>query len=292
MSSAIRRLRAVGLVVATLLLLVSCGGTTFVYNRLNFLLPWYVDGYADLNGQQEIYFAELLGPFLEWHRRQELPGYLEIVVDIEKSLDRKLTADDIKGVFARMEAAWLRLEAKGLDRLLDLGAQLTDVQIARFMDELWKEQKEFEDKYLKRSDDEFYQDSYDYLVKNAKEYLGALNDEQRALLRVSSRRLMRSDVVWIADRADWLTELGELLKRQPGWQQKIKDAIARRRAYPSERYTEVYANNMGVIFELVAQLLDGRTERQDKHLRNRLQDMQDDLETLIAQGAATRVPAK
>ena len=83
-----------------------------------------------------------------------------------------------------------------------------------------------------------------------------------------------------------------MLKRQPGWQQKIKDAIARRRAYPSERYTEVYVNNMGVIFDLVAQLLNGRTERQDKHLRDRLQDMQKDLETLIAQGTATQVPVK
>ena len=42
------------LTLALLLLLGACSGTTFVYNRLDFLLPWYVDDYAELNGEQEL----------------------------------------------------------------------------------------------------------------------------------------------------------------------------------------------------------------------------------------------
>ena len=36
-------------------------------------------------------------------------------------------------------AAWLRLESKGLDQLLDLGEKLSDAQVTKFMDALWKE---------------------------------------------------------------------------------------------------------------------------------------------------------
>jgi hypothetical protein len=291
MHDTIRRLCRV-VILCGMLLLVACSGTTFVYNRLNFLLPWYVDDYANLNSQQEAYFAELLGPFLDWHRHQELPSYVAILAAIEQSLDRPQTAAGVAAVFAQLEAAWLRLEGTALDHLLDLGAQLSDEQVAKFMEVLWEEQKEFEDKYLKRTEDEFYEDSYDNLVDNAKEYLGALTDEQHALLRVSSRRLQRSDVVWISERAAWLTELGELLKRQPQWQQKIRDAVARRREHPSAKYAEVYAHNMGVIYELVAQLLNERSERQDRHLRDRLAAMRTDLETLIAEGKVSApVPA-
>jgi len=272
-------------------MLLACSGTTFVYNRLDFLLPWYVNNYAHLNSQQETYFDKLLAPFLDWHRHQELPSYVEIVTGIENSLDRPQTPAGVAAVFAQMQAAWLRLEVPALDRLLDLGAQLSDEQVAKFMDALWKEQKEFEKKYLKRTDQEFYDDSYDNLEDNAKDYLGALTDEQRALLRVSSRRLLRSDVVWLQERADWFTELGELLKRQPQWQQKIKDAVARREQHPSAQYAEVFAHNMDVMYQLVAELLNSRNAKQDKHLRDKLDALRNDLNTLIEQGKAPAAPS-
>lgn len=268
-----------------MLLLVACSSTTFVYNRLDFLLSWYVDDYADLNRQQEAYFAARLVPFLDWHRHQELPRYLVILDGIGQRLDQPLTTAGVAAVFEQFEAAWLRIETRGLDLLLDLGVRLSDAQVAAFMDALWKQQRELEKKYLERSDADFYEDSYDELADRARDYLGALTGAQRALLHVSSRRLLRSDRAWIKERADWLTELGELLRRQPLWQQDIRDAVARRREHPPEPTAAIYAANMGVIFEAVAQLLNERTARQDRHLRARLQELRADLQTLSAEGA-------
>jgi hypothetical protein len=271
------------------LLLGACSGTTFVYNRLDFLLPWYVDDYADLDGKQEVYLAELLAPFLAWHRKQELPAYVEIVTAIEGSLDQPQTPAGIAAVFARMEAAWLRLEGEALDWLLDLGAQLSDEQIAGFLEVLQEQQEEFEEKYLTRSDEEFYEDSYDNLVENANEYLGALSDEQRKLLRDTSRRLLRSDQAWLQERALWLDQLADLLKREPQWQQRVREAVAERRENPSPEYRRIYAHNMGVVYELIATLLNGRSARQDNFLRDKLQALRGDLETLIEQGSKQAV---
>ncbi|MEZ5570669.1 MAG: DUF6279 family lipoprotein [Halioglobus sp.] len=284
-----RRLLRVG-ILSIALSLVACSGTTFVYNRLDFLLPWYVDDYTELNDQQESYLAELIAPFLSWHRNQELPSYIEILTGIERSLEQPQTAAGIAAVFAQLEAAWLRLEGEALDWLLDLGAQLSDEQIAGFMNLMWEQQEEFKEEYLERSDEEFYDDSYDNLVDNAKEYLGALSDEQRTLLRVASRRLLRSDAAWLDERAQWLMQLGELLKRQPQWQQQVREAVAQRRQHPSPEYTRVYTHNMGVIYELVAQLLNSRSELQDEHLRDRLTELREDLTTLVAQGKASSPP--
>lgn len=274
------------LALGALLLLGACSGTTFVYNRLDFLLPWYVDDYTELNSQQEQYLADLLAPFLAWHRNQELPAYVEIVTGIESSLDRPQTPAGIAAVFAQMEAAWLRLEGQALDWLLDLGAQLTDEQIAGFLKVLGEQQTEYEEKYLKRTDEEFYEDSYDNLVDNAKEYLGALSDEQRKLLREASRRLLRSDQAWLHERSLWLKELAELLKREPQWQQRLRDAVARRREHPSPEYQRIYKHNMDVVYELIATLLNGRSAQQDRHLRDKLDALRRDLNTLIEEGKA------
>ncbi len=267
-----------------LLLLGACSSTTFVYNRLDFLLPWYVDDYVDLNQQQKQYLDGLLEPFLVWHRSRELPDYLKILEGVEDNLNRPQTPAMIAAVFGEFEAAWLRLEGESLDWLLDLGAQLSDEQIAELMEELQERQDDYEDKYLERTDEEFYQDSYDDSLDNAREYLGPLSDPQRELLYAFSRSLLRSDRAWLQARAQWLSELGVLLERKPGWQLRVRAAVAAQRESPSPEYKRVYDHNLKAIYAVVAQLLNGRSEQQDSHLRDRLSSLSEDLRSLMAEG--------
>lgn len=267
-----------------LVLLGACSGTTFVYNRLDFILPWYVDDYAQLNTQQDVYLDELLAPFLAWHRNQELPGYIKIIDGIEGRLDQSLTPADVADTFSEFEAAWLRLEGEALDWLLELGTQLSDEQIEGFLRVLWEQQEEYNEEFLERTDEEFYEDSYDHLVDNTKEYLGTLSSGQREQLREFSRRLLRSDQVWLQERAEWLTQLAVLLERRPGWQQRVKEAVVARRENLSPEYVRIYQHNMGVIFDAIAPLLNGRSERQDRHLREKLSDLREDFAALVAQG--------
>jgi hypothetical protein len=126
-----------------LLLLGACSGTTFVYNRLDFIVPWYVDDYAELDTRQDAYLDELLGPFLAWHRTQELPNYVAIVDGIQSRLGEPLTAQDVATIFAEFEAAYLRLEGEALDALLKLGGQLSDEQVEGFIALLWEQQAEY-----------------------------------------------------------------------------------------------------------------------------------------------------
>ena len=275
----------------SLLMLGACSGTTLLYNRLDFLVPWYVDDYAELNGEQETYLEELLTPFLAWHRAQELPSYVKILGDIEASLDEPETQAGVEAIFAEFERAWLRLEGEALDSLLDLGAQLSDTQLDGFLEVLWEQQDEYKEEYLERSDDEFYEDSYDNLKDNAKEYLGALSDKQRNVLRESSSKLLRSDEEWLRERADWFKQLEVILKRGPQWQQRVRAAVAARRDKFSPEYVRIYENNSAVIADAIARLLNLRTERQDRHVRSKLSDLREDFETLIAEGKAAGTPA-
>jgi hypothetical protein len=270
--------------VFCLLLLGACSGTTFLYNRLDFVLPWYVDDYAQLNSQQETYLDELISPFLVWHRNQELPAYIKIIGGIEGRLDQPLTPVDVADIFAEFEAAWLRLEGEALDWLLELGAQLSDEQIEGFLEVMSEQQEEYGEEYLERTDEEFYEDSYDNLVDNSKEYLGTLSKEQREQLGEFSGQLLRSDQAWLQERAEWMTQLAVLLERSPGWQQRVKEAVVARRENLSPEYLRIYQHNMNVIFEAIAQLLNGRSERQDRYFREKLSEVREDFETLIAQG--------
>jgi len=277
-------------VVTALLFISACSGTSIVYNRLDFLLPWYVDDYAELNQAQKAYLDELLAPFLTWHRNQELPNYVKVLEDIEDRLQRPQTPAEVAAVFAEFEQAWLRLESEALDWLLDLGARLSDEQIAGFLNELSERQQEYEEEYLARTDEEFYQDSYDNLLDSVQDYLGRLSEQQRDMLRNASRQLQRSDHAWLQGRADWLKQLAVLLQRQPGWQDKVRAQVAARSDNTPHEHRRIYEHNMGVIYEALAQLLNGRSDQQDRHLRNKLSELQEDVVTLIAQGNAPAQP--
>ena len=274
-------------VVIALFVVSACSSTTYVYNRLDFLLPWYMDDYVDLDAEQEAYLDELLVPFLAWHRAHELPVYLTALNRIEDSLNQPLTAEIVGTLFTEFELAWLRLQSEGLERLLDLGASLSDEQIAAFLEALWEQQREFEEEYLERDEEEFFEDNADNTRDTFQDYLGKLSDDQKQWVRDGSRRLLRSDQVWLKERAQWLTELGILLTREPGWQERVRVAVSAKNNTMTPEYQRIYEHNMDAIYQLAAQVLNARSERQSRHLRGKLADVREDLETLIAQGQNT-----
>ena len=83
------------LALIALLFLTGCSSTTFVYNRIDFLLPWYLASYVDFTSEQKQSLNERLIPFFKWHRTQELPKYVEIINSLEGLLDNEVKAEDI-----------------------------------------------------------------------------------------------------------------------------------------------------------------------------------------------------
>ncbi len=279
------RARGICLLLCLCLALAGCSRTAFVYNRLDFLLPWYIQGYADLNGEQEAYLDELLAPLLAWHRSRELPCYVLLLDDLEAALgEQTLSGEDIAARVTRLEEAWSRLETRGLDRLLALGSQLSDAQIEEFLAELDSRHEALEEEYLPRDDDEFFADSYDAMLDTAEDYMGRLQASQREALMTGSRKLKRVDALWLAERAVFLQRLEALLEsRKPGWQQGVRDLIASRAESVSAEYAKALDYNIDILQGLAAEVLNTRSERQDTHLRNRFAQLKNDFSKLAAQ---------
>jgi hypothetical protein len=270
--------------ILSLLLLGACSSTTFVYNRLDFLLPWYLGDYVDLDRSQKSYLDELLQPYLQWHRMEELPLYLELLDQIDESLNRTVEAQDIADLSLAFEEAWRRLEREGRKWVLDLGASLSDEQIAEFLQELENTQLEYEEKYLKRDEKTFRQDSYDSLSDSMQDYLGKLDATQKRVLKNTSDSMQRSDYAWLEERSLWLLKMEAILQREPGWQQRLSEAIDAREQNHSPAYRQVYEHNMMEIYIALAAVLNSRSEKQDRRLRKKLAGFREDLHTLIEQG--------
>ncbi len=272
-----------GLCILLALLLAGCSGTTFLYNRLDFLIPWYVGKSVHLQREQKHLLRAELDVFLDWHRAEELPTYLPWLARVEAALDAEITAKQLDAFGEEITGAWSRIEARALDWMITLGESLSDAQMAEFMASLREEQAEWEEELLERDAEEYSEDNYDELEDRLEDYLGRLSAEQKQELHAAAVKLQRADRIWLSERARWLDRLEHILQREPGWQTVLREAIAEQEAFNSDEYHAIIEHNAGVIYTAIAAVLNQRSERQDRRLRGKLDDLQEDIAELIAQ---------
>jgi len=262
------------------LLLVGCSTTNFVYNRIDFLLPWYLGSYVELTRDQKQYLDELLIPFFSWHRSEELPKYLEIINRTENSLEGEVKPENIATISLNVEESWFRLEREVLVWVLPLASDLTDEQIQSFLQVMQKKSTEYENKYLGRSDKDYRQDAYDRVRDNLQRFMGDLSQQQLSLVKTYSEDIYRIDGVWFQNRKALLTSLSSILERDSDWKERLT-RINQRDDTMSQIYRDTFAHNLDVIYHLLAEVFNTRSEKQDQRLREQLSKYRTDIETLI-----------
>jgi hypothetical protein len=258
-------------------LLSACSSTTFVYNRLDFLLPWYLERYVDLESDQSQRLDARLEPLLAWHRRDELPRYIELIVQVEATLDEPLSRERVAGLADDFEEAWYRLRDRGLEELLLMGASLSDRQIEEFLAKLQKKQEKYQRKYLDRDDVTYADDAFDNLRETLEDYLGRLDRAQRDRLLVAAGTLQRSDRLWLSERAAGIAMLTGELRREPGWQGRIRDALGGWEQQLDAGTVAIYEHNSMRVQEAIAEVVNTRSDRQNQRLRRRLAELREDL---------------
>jgi hypothetical protein len=263
--------------------LTACSNT-FVYNQLDWLIPWYVDDYVDLTRDQRQTLKSRVKALLDWHRSEELSSYIGILDRVEADLSQPVTGLQIEHWANLMLAAYERIEVKMLPVAFEMGAGLSDEQMAEFIDKLKDGQQELEEEYLERSDDEYIEEVREYFKENLGDFLGRLTQGQLDVIEVAATSLQRFDTAWLEERAQWIAKLSGLLQREPGWQDAVRRALEQRENNRTETYRGAYAHNAIIINDTIAEVLNLRTDKQDQRLKREIDALRRDFNHLIEQG--------
>ncbi len=70
---------SVWVALAALMTLSGCSTIKVVYNNSDDLIYWWLDGYADLQGEQKQFTRDTLVELQRWHRQQQLPEYVAML---------------------------------------------------------------------------------------------------------------------------------------------------------------------------------------------------------------------
>lgn len=198
-----------------------------------------------------------------------------------------MTIEEAVLISDAIDEAANRLQVKLVDLLLESAEGLTDGQIQDFLDELDRRQAEYAQDRLVRDDITYADDAADSLQRLAKRLIGRLNDEQKALIQSRTTELMRIDRLWHEDRSVWGAKLRTTLEsRLPGWQTEIRALGDTRSEARTPAYVVGIEHNGEVILGLLVEVINGRTERQDRRMRRFLDDLIADIDALTAVNVA------
>ena len=261
---------------------------TFTYNQLDWLIPWWVDSYMDITREQRRLLQDQLEPALKWHREEELARYDQWLAEIEAGIGTPVTQRQVRGWIEEVIAAAERIEESMLQVAVDFGATVSDGQMEEFIDNMWEKQREYEDEFLSRSDQEYVDDNADSLSEFSSKVAGKLTPEQRETLRQTARSMRRFDTAWLNERDLWLQSLERLLQRKPGWQQAVMESWTARQATRTVEYRSILDHNLATISAGFAGVLNGMDEKQQAHAFREIAKLRSKLAKLRNQGPPDR----
>ena len=245
------------------------------------MLPWYLESYVDLNQEQRKNLNELLEPFFEWHREEELPKYAEIIGDLELLLDEKIELSSIESITYDVEQAWFRIEDEMILWAIPMTRDLSQEQIDEFLQTMQTKTLQSEKKYLVRNLQTYQNDNYKRIRKNLRRFIGGMNKGQLDLINAASKEMIRVDGHWINNRKALIENLKLILKRDDGWELALTNITHRDDSF-SDNDRKTYSHNIKVNERLVVEILKSRTEKQDETLRTQLLRYKPDINHLIA----------
>lgn len=276
-------------VLFMVLLLGACSSTTFFYNRLDFIIGWYLSDYVEFNDTQQRIFDRQLDALLTWHRRDELPQYLQLLDDLTLALDAELADTQLRGMYGDIEAAVGRTQVRINAMALAMASELEPEQLLGFIDHLDETQLTREAELLGRDRVAYDDDISERLEDNLGDFLGRLNSDQRQRVREGVSQLTRLDEAWLAERAHWNRQLRQIFTaRAADWLMQLQTALAERSTEPSAQRRRHYARNRDITLAILRDVINQRTAKQDRRLRNRLDELREDIAGLTEAGSVVQ----
>ncbi len=276
------------LALAATLALVLGGCTAgFVYNRLDWVVSWYVNGVVSLDGPQERQLKDIVRRTLQWHRETQIPAYLDLLQQIERESAEPVTAQSLERHYQTttimMEDFLRRVvpEAAALLRTLSV-EQVAELQqnLEEQNEELWEEYggttPAIRQKRRNRS-----------AVRVMQRFTGRLAGSQRALIETHLAQMHDVSEQWLERRRHWQDRFVALLRDrppEPDFAVALLDMALNPNQFDTPDYRERVESNRAVIMVMLAELVNSLGERQRGRLQRKLRGYAEDLREIQAAG--------
>jgi hypothetical protein len=202
------------IVLLLALLLAGCSSFGIVYPRMDWVLGWRFDKYADLDAAQKTLRSQEIARFLQWHRSEELPVYARELRQIAAGLDHPVTLQQVEQEGRRVEQLWARVAVQARPGFCRVLRTLDDRQVGQVLERFDKEQREYAEKFVDPPVERRRRDEEKRVAKSIKRWTGSLNARQESAIREWIERPDDLTTFWQQQREAWRGRLAQALQRR------------------------------------------------------------------------------
>jgi DNA invertase Pin-like site-specific DNA recombinase len=282
---------SIWLALAALVTLSGCSTIKVVYNNSDDLIYWWLDGYADLQGEQKQFTRDALSDLQRWHRQQQLPEYVALLKRMQAMAPNNITPAQVCAVTEDMKSSFIRVLRHMEPASAQLASQLSADQLRSVRKRFDKTNKTWKEDWL----DPDAEDRLRYRTKQAtnrlEDFYGRLDKPQRDALHQWLSSSVFDPAFSYAERerrqADTLQTLQRIAQEGPAKQESAQALLRalversfnspneRARAYSKELWNENCAG--------FAKFHNSTTPAQRERMVQALRGYEQDFKTLMAQ---------
>ncbi len=175
--------RALCLGILILSTLTGCGSfVRLAYNNADIGVRMMANDYLDLEGEQSDRLRERIGQYHRWHRRSELPRYIEALDDLSIRLKRGMEPADLAWATDVVQVRYRALIGQAIHDVTPLLDRLTPDNLARLEKKLAESNETFERDTMQKDPERRRAERLRTLAKRARDWLGAVTPDQEARL--------------------------------------------------------------------------------------------------------------
>lgn len=172
-----------GLAVLALLLLPACSAIKLGYQQLPTLSFWWLDSTVSFNSAQSVAAKDAIDKLYQWHRKEELPGYGELLQRIGQMSAGPLQSEQVCSVAADVQARLDVLMRQAVVQAAPVALALGPRQLSHIARHWESKNEEWEKEWLQGDAAARLERRLDKAVNRFNSFYGELNPAQVSLLK-------------------------------------------------------------------------------------------------------------
>jgi len=252
------------IVAAFVAVIAACSFKT-LYNRLDYLIPEYVEGMVTLDDvlEEKLEYSTLV--LLKWHRNTQLEQYADWLSALQRDMGTQLTEQNVELRIAEMDQFWRSLSEKINDEMAHLLPLLNKEQLAELFINLEDTNEEFREEFVDLNDEERIEDYIERMSSTYENWISGLTDEQTRMVEQAATELVSTAELRMQRRLEWQHGIREILAEDDTNQNKtgrLRQFLAGFEDIDDETMKEKSDINRGIIVRLTVQISHTMTEDQ------------------------------
>ena len=239
-----------------------------IYNRLDFLIPEYVEGMVTLDDSIEGMVEQRSLMLLNWHRNTQLKLYADWLLTIQRDTGNRLTEEIVEQRIAEAEQFWRTLAVRINDEMALLLPLLDEDQKAELFSNIEERNEEFREEFVELDEDDRIDDYIESMTDTYEYWIGDLTGTQALAVETAASGLLSTAELRMQRRVAWQGGIRKILEEAESIEnksEKLRQFLAGFEDINNQALKVKTEINRGIITALTVEILNSMTKQQRQH---------------------------